>query len=196
MIKKFSFTIFHWQGFGVRVDDQQVSVDKFWLLKINNILATFSLLSVYTRKFLTWQIFLVTEKLARQIFLDEENLSTIPHRHEQFFLVKANLSRKNCSCKWGLKKGLAAPVTNHHANFWVVEKWFFVSFVQGMGHHLESRTFTYVMGSLANNKMPTEFYEVSAMLAEYTSNTVMINKSASKRDFLLVCWQACNIHVL
>ena len=65
-----------------------------------------------------------------------------------------------------------------------------------MGHHLESRAFTYVMGSLANNKMPTEFYEVSAMLAEYTSNIVMINKSASERDFLLVCCQACSIHVL
>ena len=102
MINKFSFTIFHWQGFLVRVDDQQVSLDKFRLLKINNILATFSLLSVYTSKFLTWQFFLVKEKLARQIFLDKENLSTIPHLHEQFFLVKANLSKKNCSCKWGI----------------------------------------------------------------------------------------------
>ena len=27
-------------------------------------------------------------------------MSTIPHLHEQFFLVKANLSRRNCSCKW------------------------------------------------------------------------------------------------
>ena len=102
MINKFSFTIFHWQGFLVHVDDQQVSLDKFRLLKINNFLATFSLLSVYTSKFQTWQFFLVKEKLARQIFLDKENLSTIPHLHEQFFLVKANLSRKNCSCKWGL----------------------------------------------------------------------------------------------
>lgn len=101
MINKFSFTIFHWQGFLAHVDDQQVSLDKFRLLKINNILATFSLLSVYMSKFLTWQFFLVKEKLARQIFLDKENLSTIPHLHGQFFLVKANLSRKNCSCKWG-----------------------------------------------------------------------------------------------
>ena len=61
----------------------------------SNILATFSLLFVYTSKFLTWQFFLVKEKLARQIFLDKENLSTIPHLHEQFFLVKANLSRIN-----------------------------------------------------------------------------------------------------
>ena len=92
MINKFSFTIFHWQGFLVHVDDQQVSLDKFRLLKISNILiATFSLLSVYTSKFLTWQIFLVKEKLARQIFLHKEYLSTIiPHLHEQFFLVKAN----------------------------------------------------------------------------------------------------------
>ena len=73
------------------------------VLQINNILVTFSLLSIYTSKFLTWQFFLVKEKLARQIFLDKENLSTIPHLHEQFFLVKENLSRKNCSCKWGLK---------------------------------------------------------------------------------------------
>jgi len=102
MINKFSFTIFHWQGFLVHVDDQQVSLDKFRLLKINNILAIFSLLSVYTSKFLTWQFFLVKEKLARQIFLDKENLSIIPHLHEQFFLVEANLSRKNCSCKWGI----------------------------------------------------------------------------------------------
>ena len=65
------------------------------------ILATFSWLSVYTSKFLTWQFFLVKEKLARQIFLDKENLSTIPHLHEQFFFVKAKLSRKNCSCKSG-----------------------------------------------------------------------------------------------
>ena len=50
----------------------------------------------------SFEIFFVKEKLARQIFLDKENLSTIPHLHEQFFLVKANLSRKNCSCKWGL----------------------------------------------------------------------------------------------
>ena len=104
MINKFSYTIFHWQGFLVRVDDQQVSLDKFRFLKINNILATFSLLCVYTSKFLTWQIFLVKEKLARQIFLDKENLSTIPHLHEQFYLVKANLSRKICSCKWGYNK--------------------------------------------------------------------------------------------
>ena len=103
MINKFFFTIFHWQGFLVHVDDQQVSLDKFRWLKINNILATFSLLSVYTSKFLTWQFYLVKEKLARQIFLDKENLSTIPRLHEQFFLVKANLSRKNCSCKWGFK---------------------------------------------------------------------------------------------
>ena len=93
MINKFSFTIFHWQGFLVHVD-QQVSLDKFRLQKINNILATFSLLSIYTSKFLTMQFFLVKENLARQIFLDKENLSTIPHLHEQFFLVKANLSRK------------------------------------------------------------------------------------------------------
>ena len=107
MINKFSFTIFHWQGFLVHVDDQQVSLDKFRLKKkkkIRNILATFSLLSVYTSKFLTWQFFLVKEKLARQIFLDKENLSTIPHLHEQFFVVKANLSRKNCSCKWSLSQ--------------------------------------------------------------------------------------------
>ena len=101
MINKFSFTIFHRQGFLVHLDDQQVSLDKFYLLKVNNILATFSLWSIYTSKFLTRQFFLVEEKLARQIFLDKENLSTIPHLHEQFFLVKANLSRKNCSCKWG-----------------------------------------------------------------------------------------------
>ena len=44
------------------------------------------------------------EKLACQIFLDKENLSTIPHLHEQFFLVKENLSRKNCSCKWGFNE--------------------------------------------------------------------------------------------
>ena len=79
----------------------QVSVKK---KKISNILATFSLLSVYTSKFLTWQFFLVKEKLARQIFLDKENLSTIPHLLEQFFVVKANLSRKNCSCNWGLSQ--------------------------------------------------------------------------------------------
>ena len=71
-------------------------------LQINNILVTFSLLSIYASKFLTWQFFLVKEKLARQIFLDKENLSTIPHLHEQFFLVKETLSRKNCSCKWVL----------------------------------------------------------------------------------------------
>ena len=46
------------------------------------------------------------EKLACQIFLDKENLSTIPHLHEQFFLVKENLSRKNCSCKWGLNAAI------------------------------------------------------------------------------------------
>ena len=63
-------------------------------LKLPNILATFSLLSVYTSKFLTWQFFLVKEKLARQIFLDKENLATIPHLYEQFFLVKANLRRR------------------------------------------------------------------------------------------------------
>ena len=74
------------------------------VLQINNILVTFSLLSIYRSKFLTWQFFLVKEKLARQIFLDKENLSTIPHLHEQFFLVKENLSRKNCSCKWGLRE--------------------------------------------------------------------------------------------
>ena len=91
MINKFSITIFHWQGFLVHVDDQQVSLDKFRLLKINDILATFSLLSVYTSEFLTWQFFLVKEKVARQIFLDKENLSTIPHLHEQFFLVKEKL---------------------------------------------------------------------------------------------------------
>jgi len=91
MINKFTFTIFHWQGFLVHVDDQEVSHDKFRLLKINNILATFSFLSIYTSKFLTWQFFLVKEKLARQIFLDKENLSTIPHLHEQFFLVKEKL---------------------------------------------------------------------------------------------------------
>ena len=73
MINKFSFTIF-----------------------------TFSLLSVYTIKFQTWQFFLVKEKLACQIFLEKENLPTILHLHEQFFLSKVNLSRKNCSCKWGL----------------------------------------------------------------------------------------------
>ena len=71
MINKFSFTIFHRQGFLVHVDDQQVSLDKFCLLKVNNILATFSLLSIYTSKFLTRQFFLVKEKLARQIFLDK-----------------------------------------------------------------------------------------------------------------------------
>ena len=109
MINKFFFTIFHWQGFHVHVDDQQVSLDKFRLLKINNILATFSLLFVYTSKFLTWQFFLVKEKLARQIFLDKENLSTSPHLHEQFFLVKANLSRKNCSCKSGLNMVPSSP---------------------------------------------------------------------------------------
>ena len=109
MINKFFFTIFHWQGFLVHVDDQQVSLDKFRWLKINNILATFSLLSVYTSKFLTWQFFLVKEKLARQIFLDKENLSTIPRLHEQFFLVKANLSRKNCSCKWGFNHFHCTP---------------------------------------------------------------------------------------
>ena len=90
-----SFTIFHWQGFLVHVDDQQVSLDKFRLLKIVcNILATISLLSVYTSKFLTWQFFLVKEKLARQIFLDKENVSTFPHLHEQFsefFVVKEKL---------------------------------------------------------------------------------------------------------
>ncbi|XP_044181331.1 leucine-rich PPR motif-containing protein, mitochondrial-like [Acropora millepora] len=37
---------------------------------------------------------------------------------------------------------------------------------EGMGHHLESRAFTYVMGSLANNKMPTEFYEFVRVLKE------------------------------
>ena len=70
MINKFSFTIF-----------------------------TFSLLSVYMSKFQTWQFFLVKEKLTFQIFLDKENLPTILHLHKQFFLVKVNLSRKNCSCK-------------------------------------------------------------------------------------------------
>ena len=72
MINKFSFTIF-----------------------------TFSLLSVYTWQFQTWQFLLVKEKLACQIFLDKGNLPTILHLHEHFFLVKVNLSRKNCSCKWG-----------------------------------------------------------------------------------------------
>ena len=132
MINKFSFTIFHWQGFLVHVDDQQVSLDKFRLLKINNILATFSLLPVYTSKFLTWQFFLVKEKLARQIFLDKENLSTIPHLHEQFFLVKANLSRKNCSCKWGLtadRKQLSPIYTSNFSltsllvNFYCSRRW-------------------------------------------------------------------------
>ena len=33
----------------------------------------------------------VGEKRARQIFLDKGNLSTIPHLHEQFFLVKEKL---------------------------------------------------------------------------------------------------------
>ena len=74
MINKFSFTIF-----------------------------TFSLLSVYTSKFQTWQFFLVKKKLACQIFLDKENLPTILHLHEQFFLVKVNLTRKNCSCKWDFR---------------------------------------------------------------------------------------------
>ena len=83
------------------------------VLQINNILVTFSLLSIYTSKFLTWQFFLVKEKLARQIFLDKENLSTIPHLHEQFFLVKENLSRKNCWCKWGLKPHL-------HEQYWQI----------------------------------------------------------------------------
>ena len=47
MINKFPFSIFYWQGFLVHVADQQVSLDKFQLLKIvSNILATFSLLSV------------------------------------------------------------------------------------------------------------------------------------------------------
>ena len=120
MINKFSFAIFHWQSFLVPLDDQQVSLDKFRLLKINNILATFSLLSAYTSKFLIWQFFLVKEKLARQIFLEKENLSTISHLHEQFFLVKANLSRKNCSCKWGftlkndwLNCGVLAQLVEH-----------------------------------------------------------------------------------
>ena len=117
-INKFSFTIFHRQGFLVHVDDQQVSLDKFRWLKINNILATFSLLSVYTSKFLTWQFFLVKEKLARQIFLDKENLSTIPRLHEQFFLVKANLSRKNCSCKWGFSNKKKAEQKDLERDEW------------------------------------------------------------------------------
>ena len=78
MINKFSFTIFHWQGFLVHVDDQLVSLEKFRLLKISNILATFFLLSVYTSKFLTWQFFLVKEKLARQVFLDKEICPLFP----------------------------------------------------------------------------------------------------------------------
>ena len=92
--------------FPVHVDDQQVFLDKFRLKKkkISNIRATFSLLSVYRSKFLTWQFFLVKEKLARQIFLGKKNLSTIPQLHEQFFVVKANLSRKNCSCKSSLSQ--------------------------------------------------------------------------------------------
>ena len=36
-------------------------------------------------------------------------MSTVPHLHEQFFLVKENLSRKNCSCKWGLSDTLEWP---------------------------------------------------------------------------------------
>ena len=64
-----------------------------------------------------------------------------------------------------------------------METCFFLSFAQGMGHYLDSRAFSYVMSSLANNKMPTEFYEVSAMLANYTSNIVMINNSDSKGIF-------------
>ena len=79
------------------------------VLQINNILVTFSFLSIYTSKFQTWQFFHVKEKLARQIFLDKENLSTIPHLHEQFFLVKENLSRKNCSCKWGFSVSAYIP---------------------------------------------------------------------------------------
>ena len=127
----FTRAIFPWQvylpSFIAHVDDQQVFLYNFpvtrfpcscrrsanfpwqvsvmpYALKINNILATFSLLSVYTNKFMTWQFFRVKKKLARQIFLDKENLPTIPHLHEQFFLVKANLSRKNCSCKWGFSE--------------------------------------------------------------------------------------------
>ena len=100
MINKFSFTIFHWQGFLVHVVDQQVSLDKFWLLKITNILATFSLLSIYTSKFLTSQFFLVKEKLARQIFLDKENLSSIPNYTSNF-----SLSRQTCQGKIACVKG-------------------------------------------------------------------------------------------
>ena len=70
---------------------------------------TFSLLPVYTSKFQTWQFFLVKEKLACQIFLDKENLPTILHLHEQFFLAKVNLSRKNCSCKRGFNYSQRKP---------------------------------------------------------------------------------------
>ena len=70
--------------------------------KFSFTMFTFSLLSICTSKFQTWQFFLVKGKLACQIFLDKENLPTNLHLHEQFFLVKVNLSKKNCSCKWGL----------------------------------------------------------------------------------------------
>ena len=93
MINKFSFTIFHWQGFLVHVDDQQVSLDKFRALKVNNILVTFSLLSVYTSKFLTWQFFLVKEKLARQIFL------SFPFLCPLFPIYTSNFSKSRQTCE-------------------------------------------------------------------------------------------------
>ena len=37
----------------------------------------------------------------------------------------------------------------------------FIIYLQGLNHLLESRTFTFVMSSLTQNKMTTEFYEVS-----------------------------------
>ncbi|XP_068750755.1 leucine-rich PPR motif-containing protein, mitochondrial-like [Montipora capricornis] len=37
---------------------------------------------------------------------------------------------------------------------------------EGLGHHLESRTFNYVMGSLSDNRMATEFYEFVRVLRE------------------------------
>lgn len=38
----------------------------------------------------------------------------------------------------------------------------FIIYLQGLNHLLESRTFTFVMSSLTQNKMTTEFYEVSS----------------------------------
>ena len=54
-----------------------------------------------------------------------------------------------------------------HPEFKILSLYLFIHlfvyhYLQGLNHLLESRTFTFVMSSLTQNKMTTEFYEVSS----------------------------------